>query len=36
MTPYRYKTHPKALEKVKELQGMDVTLEFLIRIWRKK
>ncbi|MBM6764321.1 methyltransferase domain-containing protein [Faecalicoccus pleomorphus] len=36
MTPYRYKTHPKALEKVKELQGMDVTIEFLIRIWRKK
>lgn len=36
MTPYRYKTHPEALEKVKNLKGMDVTLEFLIRIWRKK
>ena len=35
MTPYRYKTHPEALKRVKELDGLDVTLEFLVRIWKK-
>lgn len=36
MTPYRYKSHPEALKRVEALKGLDVTVEFLVRIWKKQ
>lgn len=37
MTPYRYKTAPERLKKIQEkTEGMDVTFDFVISIWRKK
>ena len=35
MTPYRYKTDPKALETIRNCEGFEVTFEFIITTWRK-
>lgn len=35
MTPYRYKTAPVALEKIRNSEGFEVTFEFVITEWRK-
>ena len=35
MTPYRYKTKKESLEKVKTLDSLTLTFDFIIRIWRK-
>lgn len=35
MTPYRYKTHPSALEKLKRIQVLETTFSFYIHVWRK-
>ena len=35
MTPYRYKTSQEGLERVKQLEGLHVTFEFMVSIWKK-
>jgi 23S rRNA (guanine745-N1)-methyltransferase len=35
MTPYRYKTSLEALEKVKQMERLEVTFEFVVTVYRK-
>ena len=35
MTPYRYKTSFEALERVKQLERLEVTFEFVVTVYRK-
>lgn len=35
MTPYRYKTSQAGLERVKELERLEVTFEFVVTVYKK-
>lgn len=35
MTPYRYKTSQAGLDRVKELERLEVTFEFVVTVYKK-
>ena len=35
MTPYRYKTRQAGLDRVKELERLEVTFEFVVTVYKK-
>lgn len=35
MTPYRYKTSQKGLDRVKQLERLEVTFEFVVTVYKK-
>lgn len=36
MTPYQYKTNPQSIEELLKLQQLEITFEFVIRLYQKK